>query len=443
MRILLAFILTSSAFGQLPTGWTQYNFSGAISACHDVGYQRALPDSVSGRVSVFLNCSPIPAIYASGLFSVKSSNQNIVLMGDSGSGTGTQTSSGTAVTRTAGVSFLQSFVGTGIGLAGSPFTIASVADANHLATTAGTPSSGTFSVNCPNNSATWFGDRHPGSAASIDTTRHRLYQAGGDCTPEGGSPVPRTDTWYLSLTSNPAADPFTVVTTTHSIPGHQRAMDYDADDDVHIWYGDDSGAESEMMWVFCSADSPGNGTLTAKQLAVGCLLNNDWTNITASTTGTGGVVCSVDYTKCGQGKRSAAFVYNPVSKKFVNYGGVTVAGADNTETWEYAPITKVWTKLSPVTHPPINTVGNKWCALAVNLVTGLIYYYDITLQHLWTFDYTGPTWTDLGPSAGPTDTETLAYDPVGNALVIAGHDGTATFWIGQFPTAGSKFLISQ
>jgi len=279
-------------------------------------------------------------------------------------------------------------------------------------------SSGTTSQTCPPDTDTWPGDRHPVGQTAIDTRRNVLWLAGGVC---GGTS--RTDTYQLRLNPNPANNTWRLLTPAH-FPDDTRynTLVYDKDDDVLVSFGYDGGAGTDDTSIYCPTDlNPTPGTLTANQVMAGCQRADDWNIVSTTIVGS-----ARPYSKF------VALFYDSPSKKVLMVGGATPV-----ETWTYEVRVRTWTNLAPANPPPPpSTDLHTAVALAYNEQSGLFYYHDSGTPSDWTYNYQTNTWTSLGNLGGPTDSETIAYDPTINALISWNKDpnsyGAGEIWIGQF-----------
>ena len=261
------------------------------------------------------------------------------------------------------------------------------------------PGTGSTANDCPADTPTQPGNRHPIGQLAIDTKRNVLWLSGGVCM--GNS---RNDTYYLKLNPNPLDDRWTqVVTKNNPRQTTFSSMVYDPDDDLLFSFGYDLGAGTHDNWVFCrTAENPTPGTLTAKQSAAGCAAPDDWSEVAVA----GGVRPT--------GDAFPGLVYDTVNKKVIQFGGES--GGRQNQTWSYNVPTKTWTRKALSTAaPPVNTAAY-WGipAIAYNPNTGKMFYHQTGGTGApadWEYDPVADTWTMLTSSGGgATNPQVLAYD---------------------------------
>src|SRR5262249_61729958 len=179
---------------------------------------------------------------------------------------------------------------------------------------------------------------------AVDTKRSLLWIYGGvniNC-PDN----PHQDMYYLTLNPNPMLNTWHKMAPAHlPLANGEAAMIYDPDDDVLFAFGSDIGAQLHDNWVYCrTAENPTPGVPTAKQSAAGCTKPDDWNEVAV----TGGVQPA--------GVAYPGLVYDPITKKVIQFGGEDGGGNPKNQTWAYDIPTKTWTRkgLATVAPPPYN-----------------------------------------------------------------------------------------
>lgn len=283
--------------------------------------------------------------------------------------------------------------------------------------------SGDLTNNCPVNTATQPGNRHPVGQMAVDTKRNFLWISGGVC---GGTT--RADTYFMRLNVDPTQNTWQQVVTAHN-PRETRfsSMAYDPDDDVVFSFGYDLGSSTHDNWVFCrTAENPTPGTLTSKQSAAGCATPDDWTEVSV----TGGTVVP--------GSSFPGLVYDTVTKKIILFGGGT------NQTWAYNVPTKTWTRKGLSTSaPPVDTTAY-WGmpAWAYNSANHRIIYHQTGGAGApvdWEYDPVADAWSQIASSGtGTTFTGVMTYDSSRNLLIgVAKNPNTygMEIWHGSLSTA--------
>jgi hypothetical protein len=243
---------------------------------------------------------------------------------------------------------------------------------------------------------------------TIDTRRNVLWLFGGVC--QG---VNRQDMYYLTLNSDPLQDRWHQVTPSrYPIANNSAAMVYDPDDDVIFLFGSDASAQTHDNWVYCrTAENPSPGVLTSKQAAAGCGAPDNWTEVTPA----GGVQ--------PPGVAYPGMVYDSVTKKVIQYGGMTGGGGPQNQTWAYDIPTRVWTRraVNSISPPVYNGSFTAQPAMAYNSVTHKILYHQTSNSGApadWQYDPVADTWTKLVSSTnGPAIDAYMTYDAANNMLV--------------------------
>jgi hypothetical protein len=140
-------------------------------------------------------------------------------------------------------------------------------------------------------------------------------------------------------------------------------------------------------------------------------------------------------------RSGAALVYDSNRAKFVLFGGRGYTGTDVRtrsgfnldDTWEWDPVTGVWTDISPATHPSARSQH----AMVFEKSTGKILLFgggrshpatfdgtgvSASLGDTWEFDPTAKTWTRLTPALAPSvrNDSTLVWDSARNKAVLFG-----------------------
>lgn len=307
------------------------------------------------------------------------------------------TTSGTAVTWKSGTPFDPTWAGKTAKVNGVNFTIASVTDSTRLTLA---------------------------STAGVQTTPVLLTLAAPDTNP-------RQDMYYLKLNPNPADNTWNQITPAHlpATNGSMAAMIYDPDNDVLFAYGYDGGGSTHDNWIYCrTAENPIPGVPTVKQLAAGCLLPDDWNEVSPL----GGTQ--------PPGAYFPGMVYDPVTKKVIMYGGGLADGVTfYNQTWAYDVLTHKWTQKALSTAPPPvyngSFIGQP--AMVYNSSAQKVLYRQSNSNGApadWQYDTVADVWQRV-PSAGggATGDLVMAYDALNNRLVswsINFMAGRADIWLG-------------
>lgn len=288
---------------------------------------------------------------------------------------------------------------------------------------------GTLTSTCASGSDTQPSDRHPGWQMSIDTKRNVLWLVGGVCRGQ----IQR-DMYYMRLNPNPLANTWhRVPTTTFPDANISSAMVYDPDDDVLFLFGSDTGSQTKTNWVYCpTSNTPTPGVLSSRQIAAGCTRPDDW----ALVTPVGGVQ--------PPGVNYPGMVYDVVTKKVIQFGGMTGGLSPRNETWAYDVPTRTWTRkaLSTTSPPVYNGPGTAQPAMAYIPTTNKIIYHQTSNTGApadWQYDPVADTWTKLSSEGGgATRDQVLAYDASVNRLIGFNQDpstGGAQVWQGILSTS--------
>jgi hypothetical protein len=281
----------------------------------------------------------------------------------------------------------------------------------------------------------------------------------------------KTNTYYLSLNSEPALNGWTRVTTPTTFLRHSASMVYVPGTDVLLIVGGGSTAQTHL--VYCPTDlNPNPGVLTVEQSQAGCVRPDDWNvvtpkNGTVRVSGTTVTLESGDQfpaafphrifikgafravasrnsetqltlkTAPGDGTfdyyiapysaampslssftSRASLTWNPMIQKVLLYGGAD--GADlmkSNETWAYDVAEKKWTPRcsAPCSPPPVATTSQ--VPVAYIPTTGRLLYRQVTgvgAPADWEYDPIADAWTQVVSSgAGPTNSShvSMVYDP--------------------------------
>ncbi|MGA3073250.1 MAG: kelch repeat-containing protein [Bryobacteraceae bacterium] len=128
----------------------------------------------------------------------------------------------------------------------------------------------------------------------------------------------------------------------------------------------------------------------------------------------------------------SSMVYDPVTKIVVLFSGTNTPGGDDafSDTWAWDGVTKNWTELDPISHPPGRTMNqlvydpaNGTVVLFGGVTTALT-----PLNDTWTWN--GSNWRQHFPASSPAPRNgpALAYDPALGAVVLfGGAVGTCCF----------------
>jgi hypothetical protein len=189
---------------------------------------------------------------------------------------------------------------------------------------------GSLSNLCDDGGGVYPPDRHPYQQVAIDTTRNVLRLFGGVCATEPD----RTDVWQRTLTSDPSSGAWSDVTPAGGVPTMVKAgaMVYCPNADVDVVFGPNSGTFWEV-WV----RSPTTDTLTANQIAAGCVTAGRWAEVFPS---------GMPSSAFSQGPQA---IYDPDLGVVQIFAGLHGSGAYGgiRARHQYAPLTQTWTTLAP------------------------------------------------------------------------------------------------
>ncbi len=267
---------------------------------------------------------------------------------------------------------------------------------------------GSLSNVCPADTPSQPGNRHPGWQMAIDTKRNFMWLWGGVC--QG---VNRTDMYYLKLTADPMLATWHQLTPAHTpLANNSSATAYDPDDDVLFVFGSDSAGQTNDNWVYCrTAENPTPGVLTAKQSAAGCAVGDDWNKVTLLNSAQ------------PSGPNFPGLIYDTVTKKVIQFGGMTGALVARNETWAYDVPTHLWTRkaLNTVAPPVYTGPSTAQPALVYNSHTNKVLYHQTSNTGApadWQYDPVADTWTKLTSSnGGPIYDLNMAYDFATETLI--------------------------
>lgn len=380
MKLLIAFsLLASVAHGQTPT-WTQQSIA---NPPYYNGYQNL--KFGNGKVRWFGTDNP-SSIYSNSMYAL--TNAGVVRLGTSGS--------------------------TGI----SP---------------------------CPASTGTWPGDHHPVGQIWYDTDSDEIMMAGGIC-----SGTSFAEMWKLSGTCTGSCtmtqmSPAHLPTTIVADKWQYSDCEYDQQNHVAVCFGYDSGPASKDLMLYCPTH--GAGTLTAAQITAGCTGADDWNYISPTCSGS---TCALTQPP---GRDFPCLQYIG-SGRFVQLFGSQGTPSDvQTAVFQYTTSTHVWLQLNDgLGTAPLGEYVQKPSACVPS--SQQCYTYSYTTGHTWKFDIALATWSDLGAISGPSgdnalSEKTMTYDSTRQALVMLSQAPTGSgtsipeIWIGRFPVAATKVLISQ
>jgi hypothetical protein len=260
----------------------------------------------------------------------------------------------------------------------------------------------------------WPSDRHPIEQVTIDTSRRRLYLAGGVC-----SGVTPNDTWYYSLNSDPRLNRWTKVAITN-VPTVQRSgsMEYSPGDDVLVLHGANLGSYPRT-WVFCPVSA--GMSLSPTQATAGCAAPNNWFETYAPNT----VEPPQSY--------FSSLVYVPGTGKMFHFGHRGKIG----EVWAYDIPTRKWFNRNPAGQPSepneLGTSERLVAYISSGALAGKVFYHQTShssttaLAADWMYDPVANRWASVPASGvGPQKLTYLTFDPSlgANGTIIAfSYDG--------------------
>lgn len=135
-------------------------------------------------------------------------------------------------------------------------------------------------------------------------------------------------------------------------------------------------------------------------------------------------------------RSNALMAEDPTTGSIVLFGG-RGGGTDLSDTWTWSGTTKTWTQATPLVSPPESQPVNPFSAsqkkaMAYDGSTGKVVLFtdaqrfegDASQPQTWTWDGTTKTWTLEAPlvSPEPRASASMAYDPVGQKVVLFGGD---------------------
>jgi Bacterial Ig-like domain (group 1) len=372
---------------------------------------------------------------------------------------------------------------------------------NNTFTSLSSPYGTLLTDTCPANTPTWPSDRHPYAQIAVDTNRNRMWMYGGANQTCNGATVNVTGTsvtwqccginvfntlgswtgatvaignktytvasvtdathlqlttgagnqngvslqltntggmYYLKLNPDPSTDTWQQVFPS-AMPNPisiTAALAYDSDDDVLFAFGSDGSSQNHDNWVYCPTDlNPTPGVLTAKQSAAGCRPDT-WAEVGVA----GGVR--------PPGVATSEMVYDPVTKKILQYGGSWGDNTARNQTWAYDVPTRTWKqKALSTTAPPVwnGTASGAYSsapAMAYNPITHKLLYHQTSGTGApadWQYDPAADTWTLLTQSGGGVSgpDASAAYDIANNKLITWSYlPGQADVWQGTLAASG-------
>ena len=271
----------------------------------------------------------------------------------------------------------------------------------------------------------WPSDRHPIEQLTIDTTRRRLYIAGGVCM--NNTP---NDTWYYALNGDPTSNRWTKVAISN-VPTVQvsGSMEYSPAEDVIVLHGANFG-NFPRTWVFCPVST--GASLSPTQTAAGCAAPNEWFQTYAPNV----VEPAQSY--------FGSLVHVPGSGKMFHFGHDGTRG----EVWAYDIRTKAWVNRNPAgqpTEPNTLSAPERLVAyIPFGGLAGKVFYHQTShssttgLAADWIYDPAANAWAALSTSGiGPQKLTYLAFDPslgTNGTIVAFSYDGG--LWHGTFQAGG-------
>jgi hypothetical protein len=256
----------------------------------------------------------------------------------------------------------------------------------------------------------WPGNRHPYAQNALDLTRNVLWQWSGVC-----NGVLRLDLWKLHLNADPTTDTWEHVPVT-TLPNTDAGgcMVHFPVEDVLFLFGTDTGAQTHTNWVYGPTDlNPSPGTLTAAQIAAGCAVADDWTEVSV----VGGVQPPAVV--------GAGMVHFSSINRAVLYGGESGNGTVKyNQTWWYEVAAKTWTQKALSTTAPTLYTGSLSAYPAIARYPasdGLFFHatHGSGTPSDWLYKPATDTWHALSSSGGgPTSRESvLVWDAANSRFV--------------------------
>jgi hypothetical protein len=299
--------------------------------------------------------------------------------------------------------------------------------------------------------STFFADRHPVWQMAVDTSRNRLYLAGGLNNQTCGGEL--TDTWYLPLSASPSVPvPMTQVVTANFFSADingKAAMDYDAENDVIFLFG---GSYNTNHWLFCPSST---GTATATQTAAGCTSVNNWIQITNAMGNDGTTNCSTGgsagyVSQCPPGVYYPGMKYLAAAGKFIVFGGSDTADSIHyNQLWEFDLDARRWLKrcVSGCTNPPMHsTTEPPYPMMATHTTGDKVYYHQfngVGGPQTHVYDYSDNAWSVL-ITGGSSAFGSMVYEgATGNLVYYGGENGGGanppTMWVATIDSATAGF----
>jgi len=279
--------------------------------------------------------------------------------------------------------------------------------------------------NCAASTPIQPGNRHPGMQMAVDTRRNWLWLFGGVC--QG---INRQDMFFMTLNADPRQNAWHQVTPTHyPVANNSSALVYDPDTDVLFLFGSDTSSQTHDNWVYCRTfENPSPGTLTSAQVNAGCAAPDDWTEVQP--------VNGVQ----PPGVAYPGMVYDTVTRKVIQYGGMTGGGVSQNQTWAYDVQTRTWRQKALGTAPPPLYSGPiaPQPALAYNSLSRKVIFHQTSNGGApadWEYDPVADTWTQIAFSGGATVDMYMTYDRANNALIGFSRNpntGAVDLWQGAF-----------
>lgn len=332
-------------------------------------------------------------------------------------------------------------------------------DPSNNSVTVGTGTNSSGAGQCPLDTPSIPGDRHP---MVVATDAHHYWLTGGPnqiCSGTGGDGSPRVDLYYWTDSSNFSASTWTKVNiATTTFPTgisltYAESWVWESYYNVLFLWGHDGGGESHTTWIYCSTLDNG-GVLTSSQTAAGCTSPDAWIEVTGWT-------CSGTHCNGNQppGVIFPYLVDDPINHKVLQFSGQPNPNPGQifeNYTFSYDLPSKTWTEkcTGGCTNPPAetNAGSNPWSfAVAYNTTDKKFYYHyerGPTAPSDWTYDSVVDTWTEFqagtgynaatrngGTGSNATDQANMSYDSVNNDLILTSQgtsgSGDLDIWIGS------------
>lgn len=278
----------------------------------------------------------------------------------------------------------------------------------------------------------WPPDRHIVQHMAVDNSRNVLWIASGvACNTRSN------DLWKYALNATPTSNTMTAVDITASVPtvNDSGVLIYSPDDDVLVLLGSPGTGGAWELWVY----GPTSGSLSAAQLAAGCVLPNKWKKLQPA----GMPTAITNPTDLGWPYFPSAIYDTNLDKILIFAGGTADYRGGVKAIYEYAIPTQTWSTRSftglsgteqgqlpeqPIARIPTGTWAGKYIYQQTKHSDD-----GDTAAQSYLFDPASNTFTAISSTGtGPSTFHYMTWDASQSKLVSWAYDpdGTLQIWHG-------------